>query len=52
MYNVTTNDIIRLNPGCDEKIYAGQAIKNSLKEKKARKEKHFIRFNPEKLYIN
>ena len=27
MYNVTTNDIIRLNPGCDEKIYAGQAIK-------------------------
>ena len=22
MYNVTTNDIIRLNPGCDEKIYA------------------------------
>ena len=24
---VTTNDIIRLNPGCDEKIYAGQAIK-------------------------
>ena len=27
MYNVTTNDITRLNPGCDEKIYAGQAIK-------------------------
>ena len=27
MCNVTTNDIIRLNPGCDEKIYAGQAIK-------------------------
>lgn len=27
MYNVTTADIIRLNPGCDEKIYAGQTIK-------------------------
>lgn len=27
MYNVTTTDIIRLNPGCDEKIYAGQSIK-------------------------
>lgn len=27
MYNVTTSDIIRLNPGCDEKIYAGQTIK-------------------------
>lgn len=27
MYNVTTTDIIRLNPGCDEKIYAGQTIK-------------------------
>ena len=29
MYNVTTSDIIRLNPGCDEKIYAGQTIKIS-----------------------
>ena len=27
MYNVTTSDIIRLNPGCAEKIYAGQTIK-------------------------
>ena len=27
MYNVTTSDIIRLNPGCDKKIYAGQTIK-------------------------
>ncbi|MDD3037241.1 LysM peptidoglycan-binding domain-containing protein [Bacteroides sp.] len=27
MYNVTTADIIRLNPGCEEKIYAGQIIK-------------------------
>ena len=27
MYNVTTSEIIRLNPGCDEKIYAGQSIK-------------------------
>lgn len=27
MYNVTTADITRLNPGCDEKIYAGQTIK-------------------------
>lgn len=27
MYNVTTSDIARLNPGCDEKIYAGQTIK-------------------------
>lgn len=51
MYNVTTNDIIRLNPGCDEKIYAGQAIKIP-KEKKARKGKHSIRFKPEKLYTN
>lgn len=27
MYNVTTSDIIRLNPECEEKIYAGQTIK-------------------------
>lgn len=27
MYNVTTSDIVRLNPGCNEKIYAGQTIK-------------------------
>ena len=27
MYNVTTSDIVRLNPSCDEKIYAGQTIK-------------------------
>lgn len=27
MYNVTTSDIIQLNPGCEEKIYAGQTIK-------------------------
>jgi len=27
MYDVTTADIIRLNPGCDGKIYAGQALK-------------------------
>lgn len=27
MYNVTTTDIIRLNPGCEDKIYAGQTIK-------------------------
>ena len=27
MYQVTTSDIIRLNPGCEEKIYAGQTIK-------------------------
>lgn len=27
MYNVTTADIARLNPGCEDKIYAGQAIK-------------------------
>lgn len=27
MYNVTTSDIVHLNPGCDEKIYAGQTIK-------------------------
>ena len=35
----------------DEKIYAGQTIK-FLKEKKARKGKHSIRFKPEKLYTN
>ena len=27
MYNITTADIIRLNPGCEEKIFAGQTIK-------------------------
>lgn len=27
MYNTTTADIIRLNPGCEEKIIAGQTIK-------------------------
>lgn len=27
MYNVSQADIIRLNPGCDEKIYAGQTLK-------------------------
>ena len=27
MYNVTTADIIRLNPECEDKIYAGQTIK-------------------------
>lgn len=27
MYNVTTSDIVHLNPGCDQKIYAGQTIK-------------------------
>ncbi|MFV0545019.1 MAG: LysM peptidoglycan-binding domain-containing protein [Bacteroides sp.] len=27
MYDVTTSDIIRLNPGCEEKIYSGQTIK-------------------------
>ena len=27
MYKVTTADIIRLNPGCEEKIYAGQTLK-------------------------
>lgn len=27
MYDVTTMDIIQLNPGCDEKIYAGQSLK-------------------------
>lgn len=27
MYNVNASDITRLNPGCDEKIYAGQTIK-------------------------
>lgn len=27
MYDVPTADIIRLNPGCEEKIYAGQTIK-------------------------
>lgn len=27
MYKVSTADIIRLNPGCEEKIYAGQTLK-------------------------
>lgn len=27
MYGVNKSDIIRLNPGCEEKIYAGQALK-------------------------
>lgn len=27
MYNVSQADIIRLNPGCEEKIYAGQTLK-------------------------
>lgn len=40
MYNVTTSDIVRLNPGCDEKIYAGQTIKIP-KEKESRKGETF-----------
>ncbi len=37
MYKVTTSDIIRLNPGCEEKIYAGQTLKipkNQAEQKK------------------
>ena len=55
MYNVTTNDIIRLNPGCDEKIYAEETAAEQTgekKEKKAKKGKHSIQFKPEKLYTN
>lgn len=28
MYGVNKSDIIRLNPGCEEKIYAGQALRD------------------------
>ena len=27
MYGVSQSDIIQLNPGCEEKIYAGQTIR-------------------------
>lgn len=40
MYNVNTSDITRLNPGCDEKIYAGQTIKIP-KEKEGQKGETF-----------
>ena len=45
MYNVTTSDIIRLNPGCDEKIYAGQTIKIP-KGKDTQKGETFSALNP------
>lgn len=34
MYNVSTGDIIRLNPGCEDKIYAGQTLKIPQTKKK------------------
>ena len=42
MYGVSKADIIRLNPGCEDKIYAGQAIK-ILRTKLLKKVKPFIR---------
>lgn len=51
MYNVTTSDIIHLNPGCDEKFMPDKPLKFP-KEKKARKEKHSIQFKPERHCIN
>lgn len=51
MYNVTTSDIIRLNPGCDEKSMPDRPSK-SLLGKKARREKHSIRSKPEKHCTN
>lgn len=32
MYNVSTADIVRLNPKCEDKIYAGQTLKIPLKK--------------------
>ncbi len=35
-YNVTTAEIVKLNPGCDEKIYAGQKLR--IPQSKAKKQ--------------
>lgn len=42
MYNVTTEDIIRLNPGCEEKIYAGQTLKIPKMQDKKKETFHTI----------
>ena len=42
MYGVSKADIIRLNPGCEDKIYAGKPLK-SHRTKLLKKVKPFIR---------
>ena len=32
MYNVTTGDIVKMNPGSDQKIKTGETLKDSTKE--------------------
>ncbi|WP_431421690.1 LysM peptidoglycan-binding domain-containing protein [Bacteroides hominis] len=50
MYGVSKADIIRLNPGCEDKIYAGQAIKIP-QNKTAQKSETFHTIQPgETLY--
>lgn len=50
MYGVSKADIIRLNPGCEDKIYAGQAIKIP-QNKTAQKSEMFHTIQPgETLY--
>ena len=51
MYGVSQADIIRLNPGCDEKIYAGQTIKIPQK-KTAQQSEYSIQSKLERLYTN
>ena len=51
MYNVTTSDIIRLNPAVTKRSMPDRQSK-FLREKRVRREKHSIRFKPEKHYTN
>ena len=39
MYGVSQSDIIQLNPGCEEKIYAGQTIRIPQKQKASKQNK-------------
>eukprot|EP00825_Cyclidium_porcatum_P015676 TRINITY_DN18984_c0_g1_i2.p2 TRINITY_DN18984_c0_g1~~TRINITY_DN18984_c0_g1_i2.p2 ORF type:complete len:123 (-),score=27.52 TRINITY_DN18984_c0_g1_i2:14-382(-) len=38
-YNVSTVDILKLNPGCNEKLHAGQTLRIPQKKKKKKKKK-------------
>ena len=41
MYGVSQSDIIQLNPGCEEKIYAGQTIRIPQKQKASKQDEKF-----------
>lgn len=46
MYNVKQADIIAINPGCEEKIYAGQTLKIP-QQKEAKQERQFHTIQPQ-----